>query len=82
MKKTLLKWYKSDSKIISALALVIMTVFMLAFLDLKAVKRTRDRLVNEGASNKPIRLYWDILIWSGSFSLMSTIWVPRPLVPS
>lgn len=67
MKKTLLKWYKSDSKIISALALVIMTVFMLAFLDLKAVKRTRDRLVSEGASNKPIRLYWDILIWYAIF---------------
>ena len=63
MKKTLLKWYKSDSKIISALALVIMTVFMLAFLDLKAVKITRDRLIKEGASKKPIMIYWDILIW-------------------
>ena len=63
MKKTLLEWYKSDSKIKNALALFIMTIFMLAFIDIKNVRKVRDRLVSEGASDKPIRLYWDIFFW-------------------
>jgi hypothetical protein len=63
MTNTLLRWYKSNSKIKNALALLIMTVFMLAFLNLKNVTITRDKLIKEGSSSKPVRLYWDILIW-------------------
>ena len=52
MKKQLLIWYKSDSKIKSALALFIMTIFMIAYIDIKAIRRTANA-VNP-------KLFWDI----------------------
>ena len=59
MKEQLLKWYKSKSGAARRLAVFIMTFFMLRFIDLKAVSKTRDSLKSE----HPIRLYWDILFW-------------------
>ena len=59
MKKQLLKWYKSHSSVKRGFAVFVMTFFMLRFIDLKAVRKTRDNLKSE----HPIRLYWDILFW-------------------
>ena len=52
MKKQLLIWYKSDSKIKNALALFIMTIFMIAYIDMKAIKRTANAI--------DPKLFWDI----------------------
>ena len=52
MKEQLLIWYKSDSKIKSALALFIMTIFMIAYIDMKAIKRTANAIDS--------KLFWDI----------------------
>ena len=57
MKEQLLRWYKSKSGASHRLAVFIMTFFMLRFIDLKAVRKTRASLKSE----HPIRLYWDIL---------------------
>lgn len=59
MKEQLLRWYKSKSGASRRLAVFIMTFFMLRFIDLKAVRKTRDSLRSE----HPIRQYWDILFW-------------------
>lgn len=64
MRELLLKLYKSDSKMKNALAIFIMTVFMIRFINLKAIKRTRDALVKAGESTHPFRLFWDIFIWN------------------
>jgi hypothetical protein len=64
MKNTLLRWYKSNSKIKNALALFIMTIFMIGFIDLKTIKLKRDILVRSGESDNPIKLFWDIFIWN------------------
>ena len=54
-----MKWYKSHSSLKRGFAVFVMTFFMLRFIDLKAVRKTRDNLKSE----HPIRLYWDILFW-------------------
>ena len=64
MKELLLKWYKSQNSIKRSIALFIMTIFMIGFLDLNSIKKTRDKIVRTGASKNPTRLFWDILIWN------------------
>lgn len=59
MKKQLLRWYKSHNSVKRNFAVFIMTFFMLRFIDLKAVRKTRDNIKSE----HPVRLYWDILFW-------------------
>lgn len=58
MKKQLLIWYKSDSKIKSALALFIMTIFMIAYIDIKAIKRTAKAIDPDHST----KLFWDIFL--------------------
>lgn len=58
MKKQLLIWYKSNSKIKSTLALFIMTIFMIAFIDIKAIKRTA-KTIDPAHFTK---LFWDIFL--------------------
>lgn len=58
MKKQLLIWYKSNSRIKNALALFIMTIFMIAYIDMKTVKRTA-KVIDSDHSTK---LFWDIFL--------------------
>ncbi|MBO7447977.1 hypothetical protein J6U78_06570, partial [bacterium] len=58
MKKRLLIWYKSKSKIKNALALFIMTIFMIAYIDMKAIKRTAKAIDPDHST----KLFWDIFL--------------------
>lgn len=58
MKNQLLIWYKSDCKIKSAIALFIMTIFMIAYIDINAIKRTAKTLDPDHST----KLFWDIFL--------------------
>ena len=63
MKKTLINLYKSRNNFYRFISVFAATVYMIAFLDISSVKKTRDKLLKRGILKNSFCLFWDIFLW-------------------